>query len=222
MIFAHTLLSKFELCPRQFEHLYILKDLPKEPPSQALKDGRDAHLAFETRLKNGTPLPDAWKGLEGYCASLQGWRPLIEVSLGITQAGEPSGFWDDRTWFRGKLDVAVLHPLPGDMGNPVSGVILDWKTGKRREDPDELEIFGLLLKANFPLVKQVKGYYIWLKEGRVGQMFDLGQTEEKLAQLRQRTERIELAFKANFFPPVENPLCGWCPVKSCQFNKRRD
>lgn len=213
MIFAHTLLSKFELCPRQFQHAYVLKDLPREPPSQALKDGRDAHQAFEHRLKDGTPLPEPWRGFEGYCLSVQGHKPLVELSLGITLSGEPSGFWDEKTWLRGKLDVA----LPTE-----NAVILDWKTGKRREEPDELEIFGLLLKANFPLVKQVKGYYVWLKEGRVGQMHDLSSSEEKLAQLRQRTGRVEAALKAQFFPPIENPLCAWCPVKSCQFNKRRD
>ncbi len=221
MIYAHTMLSKYELCPKQFQHLYVLKDLPKEPPSQALKDGRDAHQAFEARLKNGTALPEPWKGFEPYCVTLTGHRPLVEVSLAIKADGSPTNFWDDSAWFRGKVDVATLQPKPGE-GDPIAAVILDWKTGKKREEPDELEIFGLLIKAAYPLVKQVNGYYIWLKEGKVGALHLLSETEAKLAQLKERTERIEKSVQTDFFPPIQGPLCGWCPVKKCRFNTRRD
>jgi hypothetical protein len=153
--------------------------------------------------------------------TLVGHRPLVEVSLAIKADGTPCNFWSDDAWFRGKVDVAALYPAPG-VGEPAVAVILDWKTGKKREEPDELEIFGLLIKAAYPLVKQVNGYYIWLKEGKVGALHLLSETEAKLAQLRRRTGQVEAAVKADFFPPIQGPLCGWCPVKTCGFNKRRD
>lgn len=215
MIFAHTNLASFELCPRQFEHKYVLKDLPKEAPSPALKEGRDAHQAFEARLGKKTPLPEAFATYEPFCLSAEAYpAPQVELSLAMSKTGQPTGFWQSDAWLRGKIDLALVKEP--------SAVLLDWKTGKRREDPDELEIFGLLFTVNFPLVKHVAGCYIWLKENRVGEIYDLTPSEESFVRLKARTERVEAAIAARFFPPIQNALCGWCPVRACQFNPRRD
>lgn len=214
MIFAHTNLASFELCPKQFQHKYVLKDLPKEAPSPALLEGRNAHQAFEDRLKNLTPLPKAFASYEPYCLVLEPYKPQPEMSLAMTIDGQPTGFWDKGAWLRGKIDLPLVQEP--------NAVLLDWKTGKKREDPDELEIFGLLFRANFPLVKQVSGYYIWLKEGKVGQMHDLSSFAEKFEQVRKRTERVEAAIKADFFPPIESWACSFCPVRTCHLNRKRD
>jgi len=212
LIYSFTPLSKYENCPKQFHHMYVLKDLPREAPSGAMKEGIDAHAAFEKRLKDKTPLPEAFAKYEPWCLALDPFKPSVELALGMTKDGEASGFWNEETWLRGKIDVVFVASA--------AAFLTDWKTGKRRENVDELEIFGLLLHANHPELKQIIGSYVWLKENKMGPSHNLSKTGAKYEEMHQRAERVEASLKADFFPPIEGPLCGWCPVKSCQFNRR--
>ena len=34
-------------------------------------------------------------------------------------------------------------------------------------------------------------------------------------------ERLRLAHESDVWPENPTPLCGWCPVKTCQFHKVR-
>jgi hypothetical protein len=54
-----------------------------------------------------------------------------------------------------------------------TAAVFDWKTGEEREDPFELEIFGLLLKVHHPELKTVKGHYVWLRNLKLGEEHDL-------------------------------------------------
>jgi hypothetical protein len=36
---------------------------------------------------------------------------------------------------------------------------------------------------------------------------------------RERVARLEAAFANNVWNPTSTPLCPWCPVKTCEFNK---
>ena len=54
-ILSHTFLSNYENCPRKAWHLYVAKDLPKEPPSLEMQAGIVAHSAFERGLQANNP-----------------------------------------------------------------------------------------------------------------------------------------------------------------------
>jgi len=36
---------------------------------------------------------------------------------------------------------------------------------------------------------------------------------------RERVARLEAAFANNVWNPTATPLCPWCPVKTCEFNR---
>lgn len=208
MIGSYTLLKAFEQCARQAQRRYITKDLPFEE-SDASRWGTRVHEAMEARL-NGKPLPKEMQLHEAWFADLTGAK--AEVKLGVRRDWSPCGFFDKDVWFRGKLDVLLLAPL--------MAIIIDWKTGKRREDPDELEIFAALLHAHHPR-KRIIGWYVWLKDKAVGKLHDLSNTEAKTAEITERMARAEYAIRTNHFPPNETPLCDWCGLKTCEFNPRR-
>ncbi len=46
--FSH--LNTWLTCPHQYAHKYVLRDLPSEPQSEAMKWGNTVHEAFEARL----------------------------------------------------------------------------------------------------------------------------------------------------------------------------
>ena len=62
----------------------------------------------------------------------------------MTSKGAPVGFWDGATW------GCAASSMPRLFSGATSALLLDWKTGKPREDPYELEVQALLLQAPAP------------------------------------------------------------------------
>lgn len=208
--FSH--LRTAENCLRQYHHLYILKDIPFEE-TEATRWGNVVHSAMENRLKTGAPLAEDFKAYEPFVPAKSGrLRGLVEYKLGIRQDGTSCDFFAEDVWGRGKLDFALVDH------EQHTAAIVDWKTGKVREDPDELEIFALLLKAKYPALEKITGWYVWLKECKMGKVWDLSDTNGKLAQVKHRLERVQHAADMDAFEPRQGPLCPWCNVKTCEYH----
>jgi hypothetical protein len=97
--------------------------------------------------------------------------------------------------------------------------LIDWKTGKVREEPFELEVQAFLLKAHRPRLEIIKGRFFWLKEKRLGDVHDLSDTERTANSIRRQIGEIE-SRREREWPKTPNPLCGWCRVTSCEHNSK--
>ena len=215
---SHTFLDAYERCPKQAYHRYVAKDQPFEE-TEALKWGNDVHKAMEMRVGKKEPLPKEMAYMEPFAAPFDAYQHIaVEKKLGIDAFGVGCGFFDKQVWMRGKADVVVTVDIVN-----AHAVIADWKTGKRREDPRELEEHAVMLKASWPYVKTITGFYVWLKDAEMGLVHDLSDTEKTLARIRGTMARVEQTIKAGIeWPARDNPLCGWCSVKTCHYNPRRD
>ncbi len=211
MIFSYSNLNTWDICPRQFEHRYMLKDVPYVE-TDAMKWGNQVHTAFENRINKGTPFPMGMKLFEKY-TDFGSYMVQAEVKLGMTSGGYACDFFDPNAWLRGKVDVLIQHK--DRLG---TAYLRDWKTGKRREDPEELAIGAVLVKAKHLEFETIKGDYVWLKDDQIGQQHDLSATKQKLEMLHHKTDQIQHQMKMGYMPPKQGPLCGWCPVKSCEFH----
>lgn len=209
-VYSYSFLNTYDTCPKQSFHRYVLKDIPKQQTEQ-MKWGDTVHKGFEERLGKGTPLPAELARYEPYAVTLEPFKPQVEMRLGIDKAGNACAFFDDRVWLRGKADVAIRQ---GSVA-----LLLDWKTGKRREDGYELEIQSLMLRAAWPDVERVTGRYVWLQDNTIGKAHDVTRTNETFEALQEKTDEIEHGFKTGYWPTKQGPLCGWCPVLSCGFNR---
>lgn len=208
---SYTFLRNVENCPRKAHHLHVLKDLPKED-SQAMRWGIQVHEAMEARLKKKKPLPESMEKWERFCKFDP--HPIeAELKVAIRVDGSPCQFFADDVWCRGKVDVAVFHDPA------LTCVIFDWKTGKKREDPGELELHAMMLQRRHPQYKTIVGHYVWLQDGEIGQQHDLSNGAAVLESTQRQVAEIQKHADVGFWPPRQNPLCGWCPVKSCEFNK---
>jgi hypothetical protein len=138
-----------------------------------------------------------------------------ELKLGMTDHMQPCDFFDPACFARGVLDVVLLPAH-----RPDGALIIDHKTGKVREDPGELLFHATLLKAHQSKLINIKGWYNWLAYNKMGVMHDLSDTDKTFQCLKQTHDRIKYAFSlgADAFPPRQGPLCGWCPVRQCEFN----
>jgi hypothetical protein len=168
---------------------------------------------MEDRLKNGTPLPDGMSAYEAFVPPKSGaLRGLVEWWCGMRE----DGTWCDSrapdVWGRCKMDFALVDH------EAHTACCVDWKTGKVREDPDELEIQALFLKAKYPALERISGWYVWLKETKMGKVHDLSDTVGKLAGVKARVERLRHAQAMDAWSPKQGPLCAWCGVKTCEFH----
>jgi PD-(D/E)XK nuclease superfamily len=207
LVGSYTLLKCFENCRRQAHHRYVLKDKPFVETKE-IKWGTQVHEALEARVGHKQPLPEGMESYERFAKPIEG--AVVEWKAGIREDGSPCDFFAKDVWFRGKLDVTLVGGR--------YACIVDWKTGKRREDPDELELFAVLLKAKHRSLEKITGFYVWLRDGALGQSHDLSGTVVKLAELRGRMEKVKEALRAEHWPPHQGPLCGWCNVTTCEFH----
>jgi hypothetical protein len=210
-IASYSFLNTWSTCAHQAARRYIIKDLPKEPESPEMKWGNEVHKAMEWRLKGEAELTLEMP-YEPFAAALDGRGVKPEQMLGITSGGKPVDFWDGSTWLRGKLDAPVV--------DGPTALLLDWKTGKVREDPYELEIGALLLQAKHPKIKTIVGRYVWLKENRLGETHDCSDTQRTFNFVHDTMDEVEHAIKMEKFDKTPGPLCGWCPVTDCSHNRR--
>jgi PD-(D/E)XK nuclease superfamily len=209
VIYSYSFFSDLENCPRKAQHKYVLKDVEKGD-SDALILGRVTHERMENRLKGLTPTAYEY---EPYAVALDPHTKHVEVALAITTNEKGCGFWDKAAWFRGKVDVAVTQDD--------KCLIIDWKTGKPRENPLELELFSTLIWRNNTDLRHFEGRYVWLKDMRVGKAHALDPIAGLNYVKRRDVEVQALLRRGGEWPANSGPLCGYCPVKTCEHWRER-
>ena len=207
--FSYSFLSQDENCPEAARHLFVLRDFKK---SWTTEGGIDIHKLLEQRLRYKQPLPETLAKAEPMVTSLERiGTPEVEVSYAVGRDLLPSGFWSG--YLRGKYDVVVRS-----MGTH-SAFIGDWKSGKVRESPDQLELGALLLMANETRIDTVVGANLWLQKSTVGTPYTFKRTEKGplWAKWLARMNAIEKRDAGVEWEKREGPLCAYCPVKTCTY-----
>lgn len=208
---AYTKLRAFEQCPRAGRAKYVTRDMPWVDTG-AKEIGRDYHERFKRYINESKPFPDSLSWCADFVPtpSKDTHTFKAELELGITEEGEPCGFHDPYCWFRGAIDL--LDISFGGKSHPDIAFIIDWKTGKKWEDPDELHLHAMLAKAAFPEVRHWRGFYVWLRDRAVGDTHTL-QPAKTLARLKERIKKVEADFGDI---ARKNRLCPWCDLKRCE------
>ena len=209
MVISYSFVNDYTNCPRKAYHKYVIRDMPKED-STALRHGNVVHRMLEDAINDQKPIPSEYP-YERFIRALQGLHaPLkAEVKVAATSDGVACDYYAKEVAFRGKVDVLI--------STANEAVLVDWKTGKIREDPLELEIQASLVGINLPSVGKLSGYYVWLAEGKVGRKHSFDSPKKTFDRL---TKIREEAMNRTEWEPKPNPLCGWCALKTCEFNRR--
>lgn len=210
---SHSALSSFETCPKKHYHIKIKKDV-SDPPGPDAQWGLRVHKALEDRLKKGTPLPPSMAGYESIVRKIEGisGEPLVETQFAITREFKPTGWFDKDVWCRAVIDA-------GKVGI-TNGLLVDWKTGKMKEDSDQLKLSALIGFAHIPTLQSIASSFVWLKDKKMTKdMFSREQIPVLWQEFMPRVTRMEKMIEAGEFPPMPSGLCRrHCPVKSCEFH----
>lgn len=212
---SYSSLTKFETCPRQY-YLTKVARVVVEGSTEATEWGTRVHTALEERVRDKTPLPPWASQWEPLVAKFDrfGDRVFCELEMGLTKSFQPTGFSSDDCWYRGIIDVAI-HGKRTLLG--------DWKTGKVKNDHDQLKLFAATYMSSHKDVQSCLTKYYWLKESR-STTLEIKRDEVPLIwqEFIPRVNRIAVAHEKDKWVPKPSGLCnGWCPVgpDHCEFWK---
>lgn len=216
---SHSSLKDYEGCPRRYHEAKVLKKYPFTD-TQATIYGKELHEAAEFYIKDGTPLPPQFAFVQDTLDALNAkpGRKLCEYKMGLTSDLRPCDFFDKDVWVRGIADLLIIND------DNLTARVVDYKTGNNKyPDREQLKLMALMVFAHFPHIRRVEGALLFVvKEDIAKASFMVGEAEEYWWDYRERVARIEQAHETGVWNPKPTPLCGWCPCKDCEFNKKRD
>lgn len=200
-------------CPLRYYHQRVRKAVT-DPGSEATHYGERIHKFLEDRLKTNTELPQEAAQYEGLTSAiLKGMKGelLVEQELTLNAELKPTGWFDEDAWLRTKIDVLVL--------NQTEAKVLDWKTGKRKPDFDQLELYALQIFAHYPEVERVSVGFVWLKDKAMDRDEYVRQNAAALwEKLLTQINRIEKSVETEVWPARPSGLCRFCPARHlCEF-----
>ena len=195
-------------CPLRYYHQRVKKAVT-DPGSEATHYGERVHKFLEDRLKTNTDLPQEAAVYEGLVtAILKGMKGelLVEQELTLNAELKPTGWFSEDAWLRTKIDVLVLDTK--------RAAVLDWKTGKRKPDFDQLELYALQIFSHYPEVERVSVGFVWLKDKAMDRDEYARQDAAALwEKLLTQINRIEKSLETDVWPARPSGLCRFCPAR---------
>lgn len=216
---SHSGLKKFEQCARQYHEVTVLKRYPFTDTKHTIY-GKDVHKAIEDYGRDGTPLPPEFAQFQPVVDALlaKPGRKLFEHEMALTKDLRPCDFKSDDRWVRGIADLLIVDD------DNLTARVVDWKTGNDKyPDRDQLTLMSLMVFAHFPHIRSVSSALFFIVKGSmVKHKMVREDAEAAWWDYRERVAKLEAAHEFDVWNPSQSPLCGWCPVKDCTFNTKRN
>lgn len=213
---SYSALGSFETCPFRHMRTKVRKDV-KDPPGEAALWGQRVHKALEDRIRDGKELPPSLASYEGYAAKFANapGTVLAEQQIALTADFKPTSWFAKDVWLRAVLDVSVL--------NGSKALIADWKTGKRKPDNDQLELFAGVIFKTEPQIETASTGFVWLQEKKMDrETFTRDDGPRIWANFLPRVARLERAHETDTWDKKPSGLCrAHCPVRDCEHNGKR-
>lgn len=217
---SYSSLKTFQQCPKKYYHLKVAKDV-KDDGSEATVYGQELHKAAEDYIKDGTPIPERFAFIQKTVDALKNipGEKHTEIQLGLTNRGgklSACGFFDKDVWYRGIADLLIIN---GD-----EGYLVDYKSSKNAKYADlkQLDLLAGAVFAHYPEVKSLKSALIFVVSNEfINKEHDSHHKLAYFEHVRFDLERLEKALETGVWNAVSGPLCGWCPVKTCQNYRER-
>lgn len=207
-------LKDFVGCPKRYQEVKVLKNFqPKF--NEAAHYGNKVHEALEKYVKDGIELPLNYLRFKEWVDALIEipGRKLTEYRMALTDERIPCTWAAKNMWVRGIADLLIID---GE-----NAFIVDYKTGSERyPEPKQLKLMALLVFAHFPEVKNVRGALMFIMKNHiVDEVYTRDQIDELWTAFENDLQRLAMAYEKDEWPAIPSPLCRFCPVSTCQFNK---
>jgi RecB family exonuclease len=128
----------------------------------------------------------------------------------------PCGFFDKDVWWRGIADLLVIDRH--------RAWCVDYKTGKsaRYADTKQLDLLAGAVFSHFPEVMKIKSSLLFVVSGDlIAKKHVITERSEYLSVFDEQLDRLDAAMENGVWNAKTSPLCGWCPVTTCEHWKPR-
>jgi len=211
---SYSSLKEYQNCPKKYHEIRVLKNYTVKETEQ-MRYGTEVHKALEDYVRDGVELAKNYQRFKPFVdklISIPGEK-YCEYEMALTYNREPCDFKSEDRWVRGIADLVIVD---GDYA-----FIVDYKTGSNKyPDPKQLRLMALMLFTYFPDVKKIKaGLLFVMKNSFVSEEYHRKDMDKSWAMFEQPLKRLETSYDNNKWQANPTPLCRWCPVQSCEFNR---
>lgn len=220
---SYSSIGTFKQCPHRYYRERIIKDIAKEPDSEAILYGTALHKAAEDYIGSGVEIPEKFSYIKSWLDKLKSINgdKYVEQKMGITRANgvfEPCDFFADGVWFRGVADLLIV-----DSANKTAYVV-DYKTGKNAKyaDPQQLELMAACVFLRHPEIEKIKGMLLYVvSRETITKEYEVKDRFAVFEKLDEILHRRTVAYETGIFNKNPNGLCrAYCPVMDCAYNGR--
>jgi CRISPR/Cas system-associated exonuclease Cas4 (RecB family) len=217
---SYSSLKTFEQCPKKYYHLKVVKDV-KDEGSESTLYGQELHKAAEDYIKEGKPIPPKFSYIQDTVDAIKNipGEKHCELKLGVrkTDTGyEPCGFFDKDVWWWGIGDVIVVQDE--------LAFSLDYKTSKNAKYADlkQLDILAAALFTHFPQIKKIKSALAFVVSNEfIHKEHFADMRDSYFSIFEPELDRLAAAQETGVWNTNTSPLCRFCPVVSCEHNRKR-
>lgn len=215
---SYSAVSTYENCPFKFLNTQkqLLNKYPFKP-TPATEKGNRMHKAFENYVKFGTPLPDEFAHHQYFMDQLRNAKgdKHCEMRMALDWNQQKVDYMKGKNiWLRGQFDLMVVS------GN--TGAMIDYKTGNSKYPKlDQLQCMAMMAFHYLPQLDHIKASLVFVEDGykSAQESYSRDKMAAYVEEWKGRTIPIMQSLQTNVWEPRENPLCGYCPVVTCPFNK---
>jgi len=199
--------------------LKVAKDV-KDKGSSAMYYGNEVHKAAELYIKKGTPIPPKFKFMAKSLDALQSIKgeKHCEIRFGLAKEGgdySPTGFFAKDVWWRGIADLLIV--------DDDKAYLVDYKTGKNAKyaDTKQLDLLAGATFTHYPEVKTIKSALAYVVSNEfIKKKHTSDMRKSYLTVFDDELERLDVAEQTEVWNAVDGPLCAYCPVTSCEHNRK--
>lgn len=211
---SYSALKEYLNCPKQYQEIKVLKRFTKSDTPQTIY-GKEVHKALEDYVRDGTPLAknyERFKAVLDELIAIPGTK-YCEHEMALDANKNPVPFGDEGRWVRGIADLLIVDGK--------EAYIIDYKTGSNKyPDTKQLRLMAHMVFAHFPEVEHIKaGLLFVMHDTFITEEYNRAQLEESWKQFLVPLTRLEYSYDNNVWQANPTPLCKWCPVDSCDFNR---
>jgi len=217
VVWSFSSLKTFQQCPRKYYHTKIARDVV-EPDTKDTLYGKTAHTVAEEYIRDGTPIPPAFDYMKPTLDILKAipGEKLCEVKLGLTENLESCDFDAPNVWWHGIADLVIIN-----QGKKIAHSV-DYKTSKsaRYADVKQLDLVACGLFAKFPQLEKIKSALVFTVSKEFVKAIHHKEMFVKYMETPAKdVARIETAKENGVWNPKSGPLCKFCAVKDCEYNR---
>lgn len=216
---SYSRLENFELCPKWFHAVFVAKTVREEKHPAALV-GQDTHKAFQRAVVERLPLPKQLARFQPVITQFVAFpgEKLAEYQMAVNVNLQPVDWFAKDVYCRAIADFAAI--------TQTKSLLVDYKTGKRKDDFTQLELTAALLMMHRPAVQEVNMRFLYTSDGALveppnGEAVRRESVPWILSRLEPRVRKYQEAHANHDFPPNPSWKCRNCVVVKCPYAEKR-